>query len=208
MAPEADGQAAQEHGGRAGAGGTVAEAVTKVESGSDAPIAAERDEKAFLDHLKRVNDIFYDQIRIADQKATFTFTFMGAFLVTSAEGRAVFRIERYLTADPVTAVLSAALATGVVLTLLFGILVVLPRHRATGTSLYWGGWPGNRSGFLAAREKADLEWIFREYLGNVDNLSAINRAKYRYVGFAFRTLLLTVVSYCLLLGWGTAASAP
>ena len=65
-----------------------------------------------------------------------------------------------------------------------------PRHRATGTSLYWGGWPNNRAGFLAAREKADPEWIFREYLGNVDNLSAINRAKYRYVGFAFRMTFL------------------
>jgi len=49
--------------------------------------------------------------------------------------------------------------------------------------------------------------VFDEYLGNVDNLSAISRAKYRYVSWSFRGLLLTVIPYCLLLAWGTAAGA-
>jgi hypothetical protein len=161
--------------------------------------------EGLLDHLKRINDIFYDQIRIADQKAAYIFTFMVAFLVTSAEGRDVFRIERYLTGDPLSGLLSGVLALGVLFTLIFAILVVLPRHRATGTSLYWGGWPQNRALLLAAREHGDPEWVFQEYLGNVDNLSAINRAKYRYVSWSFRGLLVTVVAYCLLLAWGTAA---
>jgi hypothetical protein len=52
-----------------------------------------------------------------------------------------------------------------------------------------------------------LERLLQEYLGNVDNLSAINRAKYRYVSWSFRGLLVTVVAYCLLLAWGTAAGA-
>ncbi|HEV7254694.1 MAG TPA: Pycsar system effector family protein, partial [Mesorhizobium sp.] len=174
------------------------------EGGELAP-EGEGDEKVFLDHLKRINDIFYDQIRIADQKAAYIFTFMVAFLVTSAEGRDVFRIERYLTGDFMSGLLSGVLALGVLFTLIFAILVVLPRHRATGTSLYWGGWPQNRALLLAAREHGDPEWVFQEYLGNVDNLSAINRAKYRYVSWSFRGLLVTVVAYCLLLAWGTAA---
>lgn len=179
---------------------------TGPEGGELAP-EGERDEKAFLDHLKRINDIFYDQIRIADQKAAYIFTFMVAFLVTSAEGRDVFRIERYLTGDLVSGFLSGVLAGGVLFTLIFAILVVLPRHRATGTSLYWGGWPQNRAAFLWAREVGDPAWVFQQYLGNVDNLAAINRAKYRYVSLSFRGLLVTVVAYCLLLAWGTAAGS-
>ncbi|MGO7624448.1 hypothetical protein ACC687_41745, partial [Rhizobium ruizarguesonis] len=34
----------------------------------------------FSDHIKKINDIFYDQIKISDQKADYIFTFMLAFL--------------------------------------------------------------------------------------------------------------------------------
>ncbi|PZO79877.1 MAG: hypothetical protein DI629_08250 [Mesorhizobium amorphae] len=162
------------------------------------------DDRAFLDHLKKINDTFYDQIRIADQKAAYIFTFMVAFLVSSAEGRAVFDPARYHGADRVVLVLSALLAGAVLVSLIAAILVVLPRnHKATGTSLYWGGWPVNREKFLHARRSDDPDWLFSEYLGNVDALSAINRKKYRFVATAFRALMVTVVCYCLLLGWGT-----
>jgi len=160
----------------------------------------------YLDHLKKINDIFYDQIRIADQKAAYIFTFMLAFLVSSAEGRGVFKIERYQSGDPVLIVLSAILAVAVIVSLASAILVVLPRHRTTSTSLYWGGWPVNREKFVEASSSADPAYLFDQYLGNVDNLSAINQAKYRFVGFAFRGLLLAVVSYVLLLVAGTGAS--
>lgn len=160
----------------------------------------------YLDHLKKINDIFYDQIRIADQKAAYIFTFMLAFLVSSAEGRGVFKIERYQGGEPVLIVLSAVLATAVVVSLASAILVVLPRHRTESTSLYWGGWPVNRQKFVAARDSVDQAYLFEQYLGNVDNLSAINRAKYRFVGLAFRGLLVAVMSYVLLLVAGTGLS--
>lgn len=161
--------------------------------------------KLYLDHLKKINDVFYDQIRIADQKAAYIFTFMIAFLVSSAEGRGVFTLNRYLHSDPLVIIFSAALAISAIVSMVSAILVVLPRHRTTSTSLYWGGWPTNREAFLAAHNGGDNpDYLFREYLGNVDNLSAINRSKYRHVGLAFRGLIVTVVSYVLLLGSGAA----
>lgn len=175
---------------------------------SPAPIpAATVGSPQYLDHLKKINDIFYDQIRIADQKAAYIFTFMLAFLVSSAEGRGVFKLQRYLSGDPVAIALSAILALAVVVSLVSAILVVLPRHRSTSTSLYWGGWPANRDVFLAASASLDQAYLFEQYLGNVDNLSAINRAKYRFVGFAFRGLLVAVVTYVLLLGAGVSATS-
>lgn len=61
--------------------------------------------------------------------------------------------------------------------------------------------------FLNASTSLDQGYLFEQYLGNVDNLSAINRAKYRFVGFAFRGLLVAVVTYVLLLGAGVSATS-
>lgn len=164
------------------------------------------DAKSYLEHLKKINDIFYDQIRIADQKAAYIFTFMLAFLVTSAEGRGVFKLQRYLSGDLVLALLSGLLGLAVLTSLIAAILVVLPRHRDVSTSLYWGGWPNNREAFIAANRGNDPAYLFDQYLGNVDNLAAINRSKYRFVAIAFRGLMVTVVSYVLLLGAGAASA--
>ncbi|RWM15157.1 MAG: SCPU domain-containing protein [Mesorhizobium sp.] len=54
--------------------------------------------KDYLDHLKKIKDVFYDQIKIADQKAAYIFTFMLAFLITSSEGRATVQWQRYVDA--------------------------------------------------------------------------------------------------------------
>jgi len=183
----------------------AAGAEAAAETAAPAAPAPRPTDAAFLDHAKKMNDVFYDQIRIADQKAAYIFTFMLAFLVSSAEGRGVFRLQRYQTDDVVIILLSALLAAAVVFSLVSAILVVLPRHRPTSTSLYWGGWPSHRQTFMEAREKGDTAYVFDQYIGNVDNLSAINRSKYRFVGFAFRGLLVTVVAYVLLLGYGAGA---
>jgi len=174
---------------------------------AEVPAAAPRATEAqFLDHLKKVNDVFYDQIRIADQKAAYIFTFMLAFLVSSAEGRGVFKLQRYMSDDFVIILLSAVLALAVLASLVSAILVVLPRHRETSTSLYWGGWNNHRAVLMKAREEGDAAYLFDQYAGNIDNLSAINRSKYRFVAFAFRGLLVAVVAYVLLLGYGTGAT--
>jgi hypothetical protein len=154
----------------------------------------------FLDHLKKINDVYYDQIRIADQKAAYIFTFMLAFMISSAEGQRVFSLRRYSEGTWLQAGASAALACAVVVTVVSAILVVLPRHlRTAPTSLYWGAWQQKRGHFLQAYDADNPDYVRDEYLSNLDNLSQIARSKYRFVALAFRGLLATVLAYVLVL---------
>lgn len=159
----------------------------------------------YLDHLKKMNDVFYDQVKAADQKAAYLFTFMLAFLISSAEGRGVFNINRYINGSLFDILLSAAMACAVVFTLICAILVVLPRKAGDPTSLFWGAWPHHRDRFLQANATGDPEYLLKEYLGNVDNLSIIARAKFGFVTLAFRGLIVTVLCYVFLLTFSSRA---
>lgn len=153
--------------------------------------------KDYLEHLRKINDVFYDQIKIADQKAAYIFTFMLAFLITSADGRGAFRLEGYAGSDIFTAAISLVLAVAAAVSILSAIVVVLPRRRKSMTTLFWGGWDDRRAAFLAASASADPTYLFDEYLSNIDNLSLIAKAKYRYVSIAFRALTVMVAAYLL-----------
>src|SRR6187399_1926603 len=149
--------------------GEPAERMASSSSNADtakAPESAE-DGRQYLVHLERMNSVYYDQIKIADQKAAFIFTFMLAFLVSSAEGSSVFRMERYHTGSWAVIVLSSVMAVATALSLVNAILVVLPRHRTKASSLYWGAWSANRDLFIAAHEARDPDYLFKEYLNNV-----------------------------------------
>ena len=152
-----------------------------------------------FDHIKKINDIFYDQVRLSDQKAAYIFTFMLAFLVTSGEGRGVFTWSRYAESGPLGAVLSALLAVSLVFSILSSLVVVLPRRADTSTSLFGGAWTVQRQAFRTAAETGDRGYLFAQYMENADAMAAIARQKYRFVGFAFRGLLLTVLAYVALL---------
>ncbi|MEO4001481.1 Pycsar system effector family protein [Mesorhizobium sp. CAU 1732] len=169
---------------------------------SDGSLEAIVERGHYLDHLKKVNDVYYDQIKIADQKAAYIFTFMLAFLISSAEGRGVFSIKRYMNEAWLPVFMSGLMAIAVLCSLIAAVLVVLPRKASAGTSLYWGAWPANRARFIEADRTGDPEFLTREYLGNVDALAAIARKKFRFVALAFRGLLATVVAYVLLLTFG------
>lgn len=161
------------------------------------------DEKQYLEHLKKINDVFYDQIKLADQKAAYIFTFTLAFVVSSAEGREVFNMNRYMTGDLLPSLLSALLAASLVVSMVSAIMVVLPRRGTAHTSLYWGGWNENRTAFLKAHDALDEAYLFEQFLGNVDALAAINKAKYRSVSLSFRSLIASVISYIALLALTT-----
>jgi hypothetical protein len=170
------------------------------------PVAAEleEDEEPFLEHLEEINSVYYDQIKIADQKAAFIFTFILAFLVSSAEVSGVFKMPRYMTGNWPMIVLSAMLAIALAVSLVSVILVVLPRHRPKATSLYWGAWSvSNRQKFITAHEKRDPDYLFNEYLANIDNLAMINKSKYLHLGYAFRALIVAVLAYLLILMVGS-----
>lgn len=150
-------------------------------------------------HIKKVNDVFYDQVKAADQKAAYIFTFMLAFMVTSAEGQEVFTWSRYEGGDPVWIAASAILASSMIFSTICAILVVLPRHVASGTSLFWGSWKGERESLINAADQGDMAYLFRQYLENADVLARLAIEKYRMVRFAFRGLLMTVLAYIVLL---------
>lgn len=152
-----------------------------------------------LNHVRKVNDVFYDQVKSADQKAAYIFTFMLAFLMWSAEGQGVFKWSRYVDSSSVWSAVSAVLAISIVTTIVCAILVVLPRRAERGTSLFWGAWKGQRDGVVHANAAGDMAYLFRQYLENADALAKLAVDKYRMVRFAFRGLLLTVLAYVLLL---------
>jgi magnesium-transporting ATPase (P-type) len=153
----------------------------------------------YINHVRKVNDVFYDQIKIADQKAAYIFTFMLAFLVSSAEGRSVFNWSRYTQGDKLEILLSATLACASVVSILCAILVVLPRSVARSTSLFWGTWMHHRPIFEGAAKRSDVSYLFDQYLENADILSLIARRKYKCVSYAFRGLVFTVLAYVVLL---------
>ena len=152
-----------------------------------------------FDHIRRINDVFYDQVKISDQKAAYIFTFMLALLVSSTESRAVFTWSRYAGGDLSTIVFSGLLALALIFSIVSAILVVLPRRVDKATSLFWGAWPHHREGFRKAAEKRDVDYLFEQYMQNADAMASIARDKYRFVGFAFRGLLMTVIAYVALL---------
>lgn len=172
--------------------------------GPDAPGAADLPETTgkgdpFWEHLKKVNDVFYDQIKTADQKAAYLFTFMVAFLLASAEGRDIFNVASYQRASMAETVIGAIMALAVLFTMFSAIAVVLPRRLARGTSLFWGAWPAQGARLMSARHEGDTAFLFEEYKGNVENLALIARRKFRLVNMAFRGLLVWLSCYVLLL---------
>lgn len=156
--------------------------------------------KDYLDHLKKLNDVFYDQVKATDQKAAYIFTFMIALLITSSEGRAAFQWQRYIEGEFPLSLFSAVMAGAATVSLVSAVLVLLPRRARGSTTLFWGAWEQHRAAFLTAAGGGDPNYLFNEYLGNVDNLASIVCRKYRYVKLAFRALVVMVLAYvCLLL---------
>lgn len=163
------------------------------------PLATGVVTEEYINHIRKVNDVFYDQIKISDQKAAYIFTFMLAFLISSAEGRGVFTLARYTESNWLVVIVSGALAIASVSSIISAILVVLPRQVDKSTSLFWGTWPKHRPLFEQAARDSDVSYLFNQYLDNADVLSLIARQKYRCVAYAFRGLVFTVLAYVILL---------
>ena len=123
---------------------------------------------------------------------------MLAFLVSSSEGRGVFSWNRYMSDNIPAIAISAILAAASVYSIICAILVVLPRKNARTTTLFWGAWHIHKDRFLVAAENRDADYLFQQYVDNVSTLSEIARAKYRFVGLAFRGLVITVLAFVLL----------
>ncbi len=153
----------------------------------------------YLQHLTEANRIFADQIKTADQKAAYVFTFLLAMLVWSSETRRAFSWDHLLASSPPVMAISVALALSIVTALVAAVLVIAPRSRPGRSLFFWGAWPGAGDRLAAARTAGDPEFLFEEYLGNTRALAAICQSKYRTVSIALRAVLCTILAYLLLL---------
>ncbi len=149
------------------------------------------------DYLKMINAQFSDQIRLADQKAAYVFTFLLALLIWSSEARKIFLWERMLSRDVAPALLSLALLVSLVVALLSAALVVLPRVKPGGSALYWGAWPAAGERFRMSQAAGDADFVARELMTNAEILATICKRKYRLVGIAIRALIFAILSHIL-----------
>ncbi|MEX6507823.1 Pycsar system effector family protein [Jiella sp. M17.18] len=152
-----------------------------------------------FDHLVEANRIFADQIKTADQKAAYIFTFVLALVVWSAETRRAFSWEHLASAHLLSLAATMLLLGSIAVALIAAICVVLPRSRPGRSVLFWGAWPAAGERLEAARERGDSSFVYDDYLQNTTTLAAICQAKYRLVRLAFRSMIFVVTSYGLLL---------
>ncbi|WP_181705304.1 Pycsar system effector family protein [Chthonobacter rhizosphaerae] len=149
----------------------------------------------YFDHLKEVNRTFYDQVRGADQKAAYIFTFMLALLIWSSEARDMFTLHRYVGAPLPVIACSALAAVSLLTAAMAAILVVMPRRREGGSSLFWGSWDASSLALKEAEARGDLDFLMNEYRTNITHLAAICRTKYRLVALAFRALAVALLAH-------------
>lgn len=148
--------------------------------------------------------MFADQIKTADQKAAYIFTFLLALIFWSDETREAFSIAHLRGLGPVVAALSLVLAASVAIAIASAILAILPRSRPGRTIFYWGAWPQAGERLAEARKAEDAEFLFAEYVQNTQTLASICKSKYRMVNLALRAILCAFAAYLILLVVGTA----
>ncbi|KAB0680750.1 Pycsar system effector family protein [Aureimonas leprariae] len=175
----------------------------EVSSAPIAPIAlpagAPPTDCPFQRHLMDANRNFVDQIRVADQKAAYIFTFVLALMVWSTETRKALSMQKLMADDPVSLAVTLLLLASIVVALGAAICVVLPRARPGVSVLYWGAWPSAGDRLLAARAENNPDFVLKDLMRNTETLAAICKAKYRLVILAFRSLLVMVIAYLGLL---------
>jgi hypothetical protein len=148
-----------------------------------------------IEYLRTLNQTFYDQVKTADQKAGYICTFLTILFAYSKDHG---NILLFLTKPPslsIPWILSLVFAATAFFSIACTALVILPRVKAGGTSLYWGSWmrPGANEYKLSGTIADD--YIMSEYLTNAKNLAHICWVKYRFVNMAFRGAAATIVCY-------------
>lgn len=151
--------------------------------------------RGHLDHVIKINDAFHDQIKSPDQKAAYIFTIMLAFLATTADRNATLSVGQLAHSLNVGAAEQTCFALASNVAFVGAIMVVIPRHIPKSTSLYWRGWKRQREALCQAARTGDRIYLFEQYLENADVLALIAGKKSRWVGVAFRGLLVAALAY-------------
>lgn len=154
-----------------------------------------------LTYLRTINDVFYDQIKVADQKATLIMSIILLMIVWSPDVRQAFL--RPVEADFGSSFAWAA-SVFVTLTLcvalLSGLWVILPRRRRGEGPLFWGGWPGAKATALELAETDDPSAVAKSFADNAEHLAAICRQKSLFVSISLWALILAIAGHvCFML---------
>ena len=155
-----------------------------------------------VDFVRTINQTFYDQVKTADQKAGYVFTFLTILFVFTKNPRGILL---GVTQSPVLSarwIVSMLFIAAACFSLGCAALVILPRAKQGGSSLYWGAWafPGSKQHDISMQLSDDF--IIAEYRANIQNLAHICRAKYKFVNLAFRGAAMTNVCHLWLLMFG------
>lgn len=152
-----------------------------------------------LDYLKTINQAFQDQIKTADQKAAYIFTFLIALVAWSPEMRRVFTWTETVPFPSAKWALCLVLVVALCCALASVALVLLPRRLTGGACLFWATWPEAGDRLDHALLNGDQTFIVAEYTANARNLATICRVKYRFVGYGFRSLMVVIACYVALM---------
>ena len=142
-------------------------------------------DSAIIDYVKTINQTFYDQVKTADQKAAYVFTFLVAILIFWSSD-----IKKGLG--------------GIVLSDLISLrwFLIFPRVRPSNVALFWGAWPAAADRLRNVPDFTASHFVVEEYIENIYHLAAICQHKYQYVSFAYRGLLATILFHISILTLG------
>ncbi|WP_020180194.1 Pycsar system effector family protein [Methylopila sp. M107] len=144
-------------------------------------------------YIKALNDTFYDQIKVADQKATLMISLIVLMIVWSPDVRQIY-LQPFGVADG--GWLPAAVVTvALVVALVSALCVVAPRTRKSRSPLFWGGWPEAGDAAIALAIEGDREKLLRSYAENAAHLAVICRRKYLFVSIAVWALIVALVAH-------------
>ena len=148
-----------------------------------------------VEYMRILNQTFYDQVKTADQKAGYLCTFLTILFAYSKDRG---QILIFLTTPPewsIPWILSLVFVLAACFAIVCTALVIVPRTKPGGSTLYWGSWSEPASLMQKLSSGIPDEFIISEYLTNITNLAYICQVKYKYVGWAFRGAAIAVLCY-------------
>jgi hypothetical protein len=156
-----------------------------------------------IDYVKTIHQTFHDQLKTADQKVAYVFTFLIGILVFWSTGfKKGFAMAALSDLISLRWFLTFCFVGALCYTIACIGLVIRPRVRSSRVALFWGTWPAAADAVRNMPEFMTSHVVFDEYIENIHNLAAICQHKFRYVGLAYRGLGAMILLHISILTFG------
>jgi hypothetical protein len=156
-----------------------------------------------IDYVKTIHQTFHDQLKTADQKVAYVFTFLVAILVFWSTGlKKGFAMAALSDLISLRWLLTFCFLGALCYTIACIALVIRPRVRPSRVALFWGTWPAAGEAVRNIPEFRASHFVYDEYVENIHNLAAICQHKFRYVSLAYRGLAAMVFLHISILTFG------